>query len=195
MSSAYTYRPLAKEGAEIRLLTLDDPPTPLREVHGEPKAQRQISGLLGHVSLDEGPSYKALSYTWGAMESPRYPILINGVIIMVTHNLYEALELLQTLPRIPTLWIDAVCINQADDDERRMQVPLMRRIYNEAEEVLIWLGPVADQSAEAIPLLVGWAHEFAAFLEEHGVDGVYPNTPPRELMIQITDAFQVALWI
>lgn len=73
--------------------------------------------------LDEGPSYKAISYTWGALASPRYPILINDVTIMVTQNLYEALELLQTLPRIPTLWIDAVCINQEDDDEKRMQCP------------------------------------------------------------------------
>jgi len=195
MSSAYTYQPLAKEPAEIRLLTLDHPPTPLREVHGEPKAQRQISGSLGHVSLDERPSYKALSYAWGALASPRYPILVDGDTVMVTQNLHEALGLLQTLPRIPTLWIDAVSINQADDDEKRTQVPLMHRIYGEAEEVLIWLGPAADQSTEAIPLLVGWAHRFAAFLEEHGVDGVYPDTPLRELMIQITDGFPVAPWI
>jgi len=71
----------------------------------------------------------------------------------------------------------------------------MHRIYGKAEEVLIWLGHTADQSTEAIRLLVGWAYRFAAFLEEHGVDGVYPDTPLPELMIQITDGFPVAPWI
>ncbi|KAH8772239.1 hypothetical protein F5882DRAFT_465164 [Hyaloscypha sp. PMI_1271] len=109
MSSAYAYRPLAKARSEIRLLTLDHPPTSPREVHGEPEARRPISGSLGHVSLEERPSYKALSYAWGALASPKYPILVDGDTVMVTQNLHEALELLQTLPRIPTLWIDAVC--------------------------------------------------------------------------------------
>lgn len=59
----------------------------------------------------------------------------------------------------------------------------MHRIYSEAEEVLIWLGPSAGQSTETIPTLVSWAHRFATFLKEHGVDGIYPNTPLRELMI------------
>ncbi|RFU27303.1 hypothetical protein B7463_g9013, partial [Scytalidium lignicola] len=195
MHSAYAYRPLAKARAEIRLLTLDHLPTALREVHAEPQTRRQISGSLSHVSLDERPSYKALSYAWGALASPRYPILVDGDTVMVTQNLHEALELIQTLPRMPALWIDAVCINQADDEEKRTQVPLMHRIYGEAEEVLIWLGPAADQSTEAIRLLVGWAYRFAAFLEEHGVEGVYPDTPLRKLMLQITDGFPVALWI
>jgi hypothetical protein len=71
----------------------------------------------------------------------------------------------------------------------------MHRIYGEAEEVLIWLGPAADQSTEAIRLLVGWAYRFAAFLEERGLDGVYPDTPQRELMIQINGGLPVAPWI
>lgn len=148
MSSAYAYRPLVKARVEIRLLTLDHPPTPLRDAHGEPETRRLISGSLVHISLNERPSYKALSYAWGALASPRYPILVDGDAVMVTQNLHEALELFQTLPRIPTLWIDAVCINQADDGEKRTQVPLMHRIYGEAEETLIWLGPAADQSTE-----------------------------------------------
>jgi hypothetical protein len=93
MSSAYPYQPLAEAQAEIRLLTLDNPSKPLK------KARHPISGSLGHVSLDESPSYKALSYAWGALAPPRYPILLDGDTFMVTQNLLEALELLQTLPR------------------------------------------------------------------------------------------------
>jgi hypothetical protein len=39
-----------------------------------------------------------------------------------------------------TLWVDAVCIDQADDEERSEQVQMMSRIYKNASRVLVWLG-------------------------------------------------------
>lgn len=42
-------------------------------------------------------------------------------------------------------WVDAICINQEDLDEKTKQVALMRRIYECALNVLIWLGPAVDQ--------------------------------------------------
>ena len=38
------------------------------------------------------------------------------------------------------MWIDAICINQKDDDEKSTQVALMRDIYHFADEVIVWLG-------------------------------------------------------
>jgi hypothetical protein len=38
------------------------------------------------------------------------------------------------------LWIDAICINQANKDEKAQQIPLKGRIYEEARVVNIWLG-------------------------------------------------------
>lgn len=52
-----------------------------------------------------------------------------------------------------TLWIDALCINQDDVDERTEQVQKMRRIYSLADQVLAWLGEAADGSDEAIPAI------------------------------------------
>ena len=49
------------------------------------------------------------------------------------------------------LWIDALCINQEDVQERNEQVGLMNRIYGDADEVLIWLG---------LPVLV-WLNDLA----------------------------------
>lgn len=44
-----------------------------------------------------------------------------------------------------TIWIDAICINQADLDKRCEQVQPMKDIYSSAEEVLIWLGYCGDR--------------------------------------------------
>jgi hypothetical protein len=47
------------------------------------------------------------------------------------------------------LWIDALCINQDDVNERTQQVRMMGDVYSSAEQVIIWLGPERknDQSA------------------------------------------------
>jgi hypothetical protein len=44
------------------------------------------------------------------------------------------------------LWVDAICINQQDDDEKSKQVAMMGRIYNEAQKVYAWLGEGNRQS-------------------------------------------------
>jgi hypothetical protein len=44
------------------------------------------------------------------------------------------------------LWIDQLCINQDDDIEKSEQVQLMKAIYQGAKEVIVWLGPAADES-------------------------------------------------
>ncbi|KAF9630683.1 Heterokaryon incompatibility [Lasiodiplodia theobromae] len=38
------------------------------------------------------------------------------------------------------LWIDAICINQADNEEKNLQIPLINRIYFQAERTLVYLG-------------------------------------------------------
>ena len=38
------------------------------------------------------------------------------------------------------LWVDSICINQTDNDEKNHQVRIMGRIFNSACMVVIWLG-------------------------------------------------------
>lgn len=45
------------------------------------------------------------------------------------------------------VWADAICINQADVDEKSAQVNMMDRIYINASYVIAWLGP-PDQHSE-----------------------------------------------
>ena len=37
------------------------------------------------------------------------------------------------------LWIDAICINQEDDDEKSSQVSMIFEIYSVAQSVVVWL--------------------------------------------------------
>jgi hypothetical protein len=51
------------------------------------------------------------------------------------------------------VWIDAICINQADSAERGLQLNKMRELYSEALSVVIWLGEESEDSEKAINLL------------------------------------------
>jgi hypothetical protein len=61
------------------------------------------------------------------------------------------------LPRV--MWIDAVCINQNDLEERGDQVQIMALIYAYAAKVTVWLGEEADGSNEAMQEIWASANE------------------------------------
>src|SRR4051812_36530342 len=67
----------------------------------------------------------------------------------VTRELGLALKYLRR-PQDRILWIDAICINQEDHEERNHQVQMMALIYNSAAQVCVWLGEDNDDSAMAI---------------------------------------------
>ncbi|KOC14041.1 hypothetical protein AFLA70_24g004692 [Aspergillus flavus AF70] len=48
------------------------------------------------------------------------------------------------------LWVDAVCINQQDEQEKGYQIQLMPTIYSRASHVIVWLGEAADNSDRAL---------------------------------------------
>jgi hypothetical protein len=58
----------------------------------------------------------------------------------VTKNAYLALRDLRCQREDRVLWIDALCIDQSNDEERGQQVQQMGSIYSKAERVFIWLG-------------------------------------------------------
>ena len=100
---------------------------------------QEVSCELVSSDLEELPSYKALSYVWGD-PSPTRNIYIEGKPYPVTKNCYAALACLRHQTTQLTLWIDAICINQGDPEERNQQVNMMVDIYATAEETLIWMG-------------------------------------------------------
>jgi len=115
-----------------------------------------IVGRLVPQTVD-GEPYEAISYVWGNPRKRRN-ITIDGATLSVTENLHGALTAFRHRPvarssdeldagmaparRLPVrrLWVDAVCINQEDLQERMSQVELMSFIYAGAHCVLSWLG-------------------------------------------------------
>ncbi|OTA06128.1 hypothetical protein A9Z42_0068590 [Trichoderma parareesei] len=89
---------------------------------------------------DAYPPYKALSYVWGRWSGKPPEILVNGNNVKVTSNLATALRHLRQNDVEIALWIDALCIDQGNTDERSSQVAQMRDIYSTANEVVIFLG-------------------------------------------------------
>ncbi|TLD30801.1 hypothetical protein PspLS_03054 [Pyricularia sp. CBS 133598] len=136
------YEPLV--GSDIRLLQL----FPLES--GESSL---VECKLVQVSLESVHSkYKGLSYAWGDAKVKR-PISIDGEEVQVNASLEECLRQFcqpgqDELPYY--LWVDALCINQADLSERSAQVMRMKDIYSAAEEVLIWLGPEGEHTRAGI---------------------------------------------
>jgi hypothetical protein len=61
--------------------------------------------------------YEALSYCWGDPKRLS-PITCNGCVLEVTRNLKMALNDLRHPEQERVLWVDAVCINQENEDER-----------------------------------------------------------------------------
>ncbi|RDH37735.1 HET-domain-containing protein [Aspergillus welwitschiae] len=91
------------------------------------------------VSESRNHLYEALSYTWGSNDKPQ-AVLIGGSLLPVTENLHTALSYLRDHQLERTLWVDAICINQEDEDEKNTHIPLMRAIYAQADRVIVWLG-------------------------------------------------------
>lgn len=161
----------AVHGRPLDLSTLE-----IRLLHILPPCSRQmtIETLSGQLEEDDEtvhctmtraslstsdqplPAFNALSYVWGK-RSEVTNIVINSKPVAVTCNLESALRHLRDWHAGETgglpIWVDAVCINQDDVDERSEQVGMMGTIYRRASRVLSWLGEGNQDTDWAIPLL------------------------------------------
>src|ERR1700710_2939509 len=78
------------------------------------------ASLLVVEDIDEAPDFEALSYVWGTPNEPS-DILCNNEKTSVTQNLHGGLLRLRQEEETRRVWIDALCINQNDLDERSQQ--------------------------------------------------------------------------
>ncbi len=111
----------------------------LDERPGIPMPYANLS-RLAPMRHESAPRYTALSYTWGDQNVCK-PTIIDGRKVTVTTNLEAALQYLrEQISRPLMLWVDSLCIDQDDSEEKSRQVAHMRDIYAQAEEVICWLG-------------------------------------------------------
>jgi hypothetical protein len=113
-------------------------------------AQNAMFRLI-ECTLEHTPPFQTVSYVWGTQVANETLELADGTFLGVTKSLAEALPYIVRACICEYLWIDQLCINQADFPERSQQVKLMREIYRAAGHVIVWLGAVDDcETLEAL---------------------------------------------
>ena len=117
------YSPL-QDPLAIRLLLLY-PETEDAPIQGSFIIQTLSTSIDSH-HVPQPISYSALSYCWGDDRSTHHSIEIDSHSLGVTSHLHSALRQLRKADVPTTLWIDAICINQQDIEERGRQVAIMR---------------------------------------------------------------------
>jgi len=158
MESTYQHAPLL-DARSVRLLKITDP---------KPSS---LAIVLEPFHLDSLPTFEALSYTWGKAirdedeNSDNYDlgtmhqVKCGGGLFSVMENLFDALSQLSSTSY---LWIDALCIDQTNFEERSSQVLLMGEIFSAAERVIVWLGKDTSDLDDFL-----WVHEvFVARIDE-----------------------------
>lgn len=138
------------------------------------------------------PRYIALSYVWGPPDTSQ-SIVVNGQSFKVSANLLNFLKSHRRrctdnpeLRKMP-LWIDNVCINQADTKERSHQVSLMKSIYQNASMVISWLGPSFPFSDWTFGVL-------RSFKEQIDRTHIAVDSDLTSIQLKVTDASWLSLF-
>jgi hypothetical protein len=135
----YLYAPLPK--GHIRLLTIKS------------SKRKPPSYHLATYKQWRAPKYDAVSYCWGE-DLTSTVINCDGADLRIRKSLSTALPYLANRPKSARpLWIDAICLNQEDNEEKAIHVPLMHKIYKCAARTIVWLGEPDEGTNIALDFL------------------------------------------
>ncbi|CAJ0551555.1 Ff.00g114850.m01.CDS01 [Fusarium sp. VM40] len=138
----FLYKPLDSGNVHLSIRVLQPLPGDISD---------PLSCTLENYADATEQGWTCLSYTWGT-EPATKEITINGVSFLVRSNVYNFLQEARRRG-LTNLWIDSICINQNDMEERNAQVGLMSRIFSDAKLVMVWLGQGSEATERAFRLL------------------------------------------
>jgi hypothetical protein len=120
------------------------------------------------ASLKNSPRFAALSYLWGK-PAETHSIVCNGELMQIPKNSYHVLSSMRgTLRGHKLFWMDSLCINQRDMDEKSSMIKLMPNIFRTATETFCCLvGGKSDTLETARPLLAKLATLSSEFIGVH----------------------------
>ena len=191
--SSYQYQAL-EHSDSIRILVL----------HPSPNESEPIACTIRHVRLQfttrypqlypDLYTYEAVSYTWGDSTHTNSIYFNNGTArLSIGKNCYAALRRLRLVDEDRTVWIDAVCIYQADLQERGSQVCMMKEIYDRALRVMVMLSDEIPDSR----LLLDELAEVNEIIES-GAELMRPRPSAnivRQLEVLFQDSWFKRTWV
>ncbi|KAG6361118.1 hypothetical protein INS49_009342 [Diaporthe citri] len=156
----YVYEPI-KQRSEMRLLKIQP---------GE--ADDPIRGELVIVSTNSQENYDAVSYTWADQTGDAtrcFRAFIGIGYVSITRSCQEVLQRIRRRLCTKYVWIDSLCVDQDNLQERGHQVQLMPRIDTRAKKTYVYFGPTTSKDESILEALAtgtvehGWDADEAPF--------------------------------
>lgn len=146
---AYQYQPLPSSSS-IRILILH----PAAEASSALECDVITKDRLTILRDPHNKTFDAVSYVWGngAHDIPLY-CRFERTYLYISAVVDEMLRNLRNGHKEKRLWVDALCLNQKDNQEKSIQVQQMGQIYHTADKVHIWLGPAMVTTPSAFAFL------------------------------------------
>nr|CEG03846.1 unnamed protein product [Fusarium acuminatum CS5907] len=94
----------------------------------------QLQGVIVQAPHDGTETYSAVSYVWGTGQRTEQIMTPDGVV-RITASLDSCLRHLRHKSEPALLWVDAICINQSDNEEKAQQVRMLATIFQRAVAV------------------------------------------------------------
>lgn len=133
----FNYQPFTDSSTEIRLVIVE----PALSDDDDIECRLEVRNT-------REARYQSLSYVWGDPVPHSKGISLNSQLFPVRSSLHNALRNLRIITEDRTqskaFWIDAICIDQRNDEERSQQVQNMASTYRAANRVVIWLGDYSE---------------------------------------------------
>lgn len=170
-----------KSGNHIRLLKVFPPGWPDRLTEKLTREEdTNIQCEIYQVSLasliTEGrPFFATLSYAWGDPK-PVKQIRCGNVLVPVAQSLYDALVYIRNLRTPRLLWVDCLCIDQFNSDEKSRQVQRMHLVYGQSH-CISWLGVESDRDRDltaTLPIL-HWFGKTSRFISDQRLNYTWHN--------------------
>jgi len=111
--------------------------------------------------------------TFQPIEGSMHLIVLNGRRHYVPTNVHDILRRRSSFLRSSCIWIDSICIDQLNLEEKNHQVPMMRSIYEKASHVYVCLGEdrnawlaMAMVNELVLTFLVSTPENFSAYISD-----------------------------
>lgn len=164
---------------------------------------------LEYTTLENDRPYEALSYVWGSPEFTQ-EIRLNNKLFYITPNLETVLRHLRHSADERRLWVDAICIDQTNIDERNDQVGYMSEIYSHCSMDLFWLGEHDDEIVRGMAIIkkmdgfdinnlrtLDWENETACKPDTGQRDVCYVSISDWSALYQLLNASKIwsRIWV